>query len=192
MTVFDNIGMLDECVAAQFPCDMEATDGTPLTVTPMVASDWEMLERFLKATPQEEHRYFRRDASDPARVERWCSELDYRHTLPLLAWHGDQIVADGILQRDAGLWTSHVGTVRLLVHPDFRRRGIGTAMMRQLVTVAAETDLHKVKYDCAADQQDLLEFLMHTGFVEAARLPEFIRDSGGRLHEMVVMVRDLA
>jgi acetyltransferase len=183
---------LHECIAARYPRDIQLPDGTTLTLTPLVPSDWEFLERFLRETPEEDRRYFRREASDPARVERWCRELDYRHNLPLLAWQGERIAADGVLQRESGLWTSHVGRVRLLVHPDFRGRGLGRRMMHELFEVARHVQLHKVVYECAAQQTGLIGFLRSLGFQEAARLKEFIRDRRGELDDMLLWVMPLA
>ena len=182
---------LTELVGRRYPRAVEPEIGLRLTLTPMVASDWQLLERFLRDTPDAERRYFRREATDPARVERWCSELDYQHIFPLLAWQDDQIVADAVLQREPSLWTSHVGKLRLLVHSTFRGRGVGRCMVHELVDLACQLDLHKVIYECAAEQQSLIAFLQRVGFSNVARLPDFIRDRDGMLHDMVVMSKSL-
>lgn len=183
---FDDNPELGERVAARYPREEYG-----LTIVPMVASDWPMLEKLLADTPAEERRFFRRGQSDHSRVERWCKQLDYRHTLPLLAWKDDRIVADGVLERESGLWTSHVGKVRLLVHPSERRRGLGGMILRELIAVGAALNLHKLVYECAAEQQSLIAFLKRMRFKEAARLPEFICDFDGGLHNLVVMVHEL-
>ena len=183
---FDDNPELDERVAARYPREEYG-----LTIVPMVASDWPMLERLLADTPAEEQRFFRRGEADRTRVERWCKQLDYRHTLPLLAWQDDRILADGVLERESGLWSSHVGKIRLLVHPAERRRGLGGMMLRELIAVAAALNLHKLVYECAAEQRSLIAFLKLLRFKEAARLPEFIRDFQGGLHDLVVMVHEL-
>ena len=116
-------------LANRSPAAIRATSNLPtarrLTLTPMVPSDWQFLETFPPAVPESEQRFFRQDTTIAERVERWCSELDYRHVLPLLAWNGDRIVGDATLEQEPGLWTAHVAKIRLLVHPDFRRRGVG-------------------------------------------------------------------
>ena len=102
MTTLDAIRPPEEiegAIANRFPRETVLGNGTEISLTRMVPSDWQFLEQFLKATPDEERRFFRREASVPERVERWCRELDYHHILPVLAWDRDRVVADGILQR---------------------------------------------------------------------------------------------
>lgn len=178
-------------IAQHYPGTIALADGTELSLTPMVPSDWELLERFLHDVPPEEKKFFRHEASEPARVERWCRELDYTHVLPLLVWSGDRIVADGILERDLGLWTSHVGKVRLVVHPELRGRGIGRALLRELIVAARHVRLHKLLAEVAAEQADMQGLLQSEGFSEAARLSQFVRDRNGQLHDLVMLVASL-
>jgi RimJ/RimL family protein N-acetyltransferase len=157
----------------------------------MVASDWEAVRDFLTAVPETERQFLREDISEPSIVDRWCANLDYHHILPLLAWEGARIVADASLHQDPGLWTAHVGKVRLLVHPEYRGRGLGSEMIRQLVDVAREFDLQKVAAECATEQGELIALLRRLGFREVARLPDFVCDRNNRLHEMVLLVYNL-
>ena len=182
---------IDEPIGGRYPHEIQLKDGTDLTVTPMVASDWEALRAFLAAVPDADRQFLREDISEPAIVDRWCANLDYQHILPLLAWDGAAIVADASLHQDPGLWTAHIGKVRLLVHPRFRGRGLGSAMVRQLVDVAREFNLQKVAAECATEQAELIALLRRLGFREAARLPDFVCDRDSRLHEMVLLVYNL-
>jgi len=188
---------LGELIAGRYPREIDVADREDagsgrLTLTPMVPSDWQFLETFLRAVPNAEQRFFRQDTTIAERVEQWCSELDYRHILPLLAWSGDRIVADAVLEQEPGLWSAHVGKIRMLMHPEFRRRGIGGRLLRELVELARELGLHKLVYECAADQTELMDHLKRCNFISAARLPDFIRDREGKLHDMVLMVRSVA
>lgn len=102
------------------------------------------------------------------------------------------MVADGTLNQDPGLWTAHLGKLRVLVHPDFRRQGLGSVITRELVSVATAQGLNKAVVECASEQGDLVRFLGDEGFREAARLEGFVQDRNNENHAMVVMVRDLA
>jgi GNAT superfamily N-acetyltransferase len=191
MSLLTTPNELHDFIAARYPRDLQLADGMLLTLTPLVASDWTFLEEFVGAIPDEDRRFFRRDASDQDRVHRWCSRIDFQHVLPLLAWIGRTIVADAVLEREQGMWTSHLGKARLLVHPEYRERGLGQIMLRELADVATLMGLHKLVHECAAEQMELLDFLNAHGFSEAGRLARFVRDRDGNLSDMVVMSRDL-
>jgi len=182
---------LAECVSARFPREIDIPDGSKLTLAQMVASDWQFLEDLLRTTPAVERQFFRHDVSDAERVQRWCSELDYRHNLPLLAWHGGRIVADATLEQEPGFWTAHVAKVRLLVRPEYRRRGVATRLMGSLIELAGDLGLHRLVYECAAEQTELMAYLMRLDFKPAATLPEFICDRDGKFHDMVFMVHNV-
>lgn len=180
---------LADVVSSRYPQEVELGGGTKLTFAPMVASDWQFLEDLLRTTPDEERQFFRHDTSDAERVRLWCSQLDYRNVLPLLAWQGGRIVADATLEQETGFWTAHVAKVRLLVRPEFRRHGLGALMLKSLIEFAADLGLHRLVYECAAEQTELMSFLMRLEFKPAATLPQFIRDRNGQFHDMVFMVR---
>jgi GNAT superfamily N-acetyltransferase len=179
-------------IGARYPREVRLRDGTTLTFAPLVASDGPMLEDLLHAIPADEQRFFRRDSSEAGRVERWCRELDYEHYFPLVAWDGGAIVADGVLEREPGWWTAHVGRFRVMVHPDYRRRGLATRIARELIDVARDLHLHKLVCETAGEQESEIELARSLGFDEAARLPEFICDRDGHLHELVLLIKELA
>lgn len=183
---------LGKPIAERYPRELQLDDGLRLTLTPMVPSDWQYLESFLHAVPEPERKFFRQDSSIAERVEQWCSALDYRNLLPLLAWSGDRIVGDATLEQEPGLWTAHVAKIRILVHPDFRRQGIGGRLLNELVELARELGLHKLLVECAAEQIELMKHFDQCNFTASARLKDFIRDRSGKFHDMVLMVRDLS
>ena len=178
-------------VVGRYPREVRLRDGAELTLAPLVASDGPMLEHLLHAIPPEEQRFFRRESSEAGRVERWCRELDYDHYFPLVAWDGGEIVADGVLEREPGLWTSHVGRFRVMVHPDYRRRGLATRIARELIDVARDLHLHKLMCETAGRQESEIALARSLGFEEAARLPEFICDRDAQLHELVLLIKNL-
>jgi GNAT superfamily N-acetyltransferase len=183
---------MQQLVSATYPKEVTLRDNTEVTLTPMVPSDWQLVGEFLSAIPDEDRLFLRHDISDPAIVERWCAELDYKHVFPLLAWVNGRVVADGTLNQDPGLWTAHLGKLRVLVHPEFRRLGLGSVITEELMSIATAQGLNKAVVECAAEQKDLIRFLGEEGFREAARLDGFVKDRKGADHTLVILVRDLA
>lgn len=56
------------------------------------------------------------------------------------------------------------------VHPDFRRQGVGSALMRQLTTNLVGLGVAKLRTEVDWDAPDLLVFFHHEGFRPAARI----------------------
>lgn len=182
---------IERIVADRYPREVAVKDGQSVTLTPMVPSDWELLGRFLARIPDQERLFLRHDITSAEIVEQWCRELDYKHIFPLLAWIGGEVVADGTLHLEPGLWTSHLGRLRILVDPQRRRSGIGSLLIEELCDVGAALGLHKVVVECAAEQTDLVNMLERIDFGQAARFEGFVQDRNRQLHDLVVMVRSL-
>jgi GNAT superfamily N-acetyltransferase len=182
---------IERIVADRYPKEVPVKNGTSVTLTPMVPSDWNLLGEFLARIPDHERVFLRHDISSSGIVEQWCTELDYKHIFPLLAWIGGDIVADGTLHLEPGLWTSHLGRLRVLVDPSRRRLGIGALLAEELCDVGAALGLHKVVVECAAEQAELVAMLERAGFQQAARLEGFVLDRNNQLHDLLVMVRGL-
>lgn len=179
-------------IRRRYPKTVVQPDGRSLVLTPLVRSDWPMVEQFLAGVLPTDRRYFRRGTTDPERIHEWCQQLNYEHRFPLVVWDGKEIVGEGILERDQGYWTSHVGRVRLLVKGSARRLDIGTLLLGELVELAKAFGLHRLACECAAGQFELIAFLHKRGFTQGARLKDYVRDQAGIVHDMVIMVYDLA
>jgi hypothetical protein len=52
--------------------------------------------------------------------------------------------------------------------------------------------LHKLVCETAGEQAAEIGLARRLGFVEAARLPEFVCDQTGGLHELVLLIKNLS
>ena len=172
-------------IAERYPLTLRLSNGSALMVSPVGRTDLHLLDQFVQNVPFADRGFLYQDLS--VIVERWCADLDEEHCLPLLARRGERIVADASLHLEPEPWMSHIGKLRVFVHPDERGCGIGSALVGHLQSVAAELGRHKLVCECAAEQSELIALLRKLLFREEARLPEFIRDPRGRLHDMVLM-----
>lgn len=177
---------LDPQFDDRFPREISLPGVGGITVTPLVLSDCELLLKFLDGMTDEDRRFFRCDAADLERVRWWCSRLDHQDCVPLLAWRGDRIVADAILEIEREPDASHNGQaqVRLMVHPEFRQRGIARMMICELVSLAQSLGVDGLSYDCAPEQTGLIACLRHCGFRQQL-------EGNGASRPAVRMVRSL-
>ncbi len=62
-------------------------------------------------------------------IHGWCQNIDYGRNLPLLGILDGRIAGVATLHQQLGGWKRHVGRVSVLVHPQFRGRGLARTLM---------------------------------------------------------------
>ncbi len=142
---------------------------------------------FLEAMPEGDRTFFKEEI-DVGTVERWCREE--RHPRWLLM---DEDRPAGMLSIIPGAaWSSHVGELRIVVSPDFRRRGIGRRLARTGLTEAVRLGLQKIVVEVVADKEGDIEMFTSIGFRPEALLADQIKDRSGQLHDLVVLSHDVS
>jgi len=166
-------------------------DGTKVLLRPMVAEDQDALYSFFKAVPKEDARYLRDDVASRLIVENWANNLDYAKTLPILALKNGTIIADATLNRRRFGWKWHLGTVRLFVHSDYRKVGLGQLMVREIADIAFKLELEKLIAEVPDINISAINAFMKAGFYRAATIPNLVKDRDNRPLDVVVMIKDI-
>lgn len=153
---------------------------------PLRRSDAGALIAFFKRIPIDECRLFKDDVRDPKVIRSWCAKPDFRRVLPLLAFKGRRVVGDASLHRLRSGWSRHVARIRLTLDPEVRGRGLGSALVREFISLAKDLRiaiLHAEVLDVQKDARDLFKGLE---FEEVATLPEHAIDLAGRPHDVLL------
>lgn len=166
-------------------------DGTKVLLRPMVAEDQDALYTFFKAVPKEDARYLRDDVASRLIVENWANNLDYAKTLPILALKNGTIIADATLNRRRFGWKWHLGTVRLFVHRDYRKVGLGHLMIEQIADIAFKLELEKLIAEVPDINISAINAFTKAGFYRAATIPNLVKDRENRPLDVVVMIKDI-
>ncbi len=162
--------------------------GDRVTIRPMVPGDGDALLDFFRRIPEEDRFYLKEDVTSPAVIRRWAEGLDYSRALPLLALAGNSVIADGTLHRRRAGARRHIGEIRIVVEPEYRHQGVATALMRELITIAKDSDLDVLTFEVVADEQaPAIATAEALGFVRLAVLPNHVRDIHGKPHDLVVL-----
>ena len=170
-----------------YPRKVTLRDGTEVVLKPMVAEDRDALLKFFQLIPAADRYYLRDDVASPQVIDRWARELDYDRVLPLLAWVGTRIVADGTLHRQRAGGRQHIGELRLVVDPEHRQRGVDTAIIHDLVSMVHGSLLERVFMEVVAEGEgQAVEALQWLGFRKLAVLPRYARNMDGRVHDVVI------
>lgn len=166
-------------------------DGTKVLVRPMVAGDKDALYEFFKKVPRDEARYLRDDVANILIVEKWAENLDYAKTLPILALKNGTVIADATLNRRRFGWKWHLGTVRLFVHRDFRKVGLGQLMIEEIAAIAFHLELEKLVVEIPDFNLAAIKTFEKAGFYRVAVLPNFVKDRENMPVDLVVMTKDV-
>ena len=114
---------------------------------PLVAADEEAFHEFFRHVPEQERLLFKHRVTDLQVIRDWCQRIDYGKILPLLAIADDKIVADASLHQQLGGWKRHIGRISVVVHPDYRGRGLARTLVQELIDIARDVGLQKRQTD---------------------------------------------
>lgn len=171
-----------------YPKQTVLRDETPATLKPMTEKDGESLGEFFLRVPPEDRYFLKEDVTSPKVIARWVAELDYDRALPILVWVGDRIVADGTLHRTRSLAHQHVGEVRIVVDPEFRDKGIGTALLHEIAVMANENGLEKLILQAVAEKEDAaIRAADNIGFVKVGTLKNYAKGADSHPYDLVIM-----
>jgi L-amino acid N-acyltransferase YncA len=172
----------------RYPKEITLKDGARVTFRPMAPEDVERLWDFFRLIPLEDKMYFREDVDRREEVERWAQNLDDDTVLPVLALSEGRVVGDATLHRNKTGWKQRVGTVRILIAPDFRHRGLGTSMIRELRHLGEKASLHYLLAEVIEEQQAAIRAFEKLGFERTVVYRNYVNDQRGRLHNLVVLL----
>lgn len=173
---------------ARYPREVELRGGERVCLRPMAAGDAEALLAFFKRVPEEERFFLKEDVTSPAVIKGWADQLDYDRALPLLAFAGDRAIADAVLIRRRGGARAHLAELRLVVDPEYRGRGLGLTLLRDLAEIAWDAELDQLVFELVKDvQDDAIEAAGFLGATTLGTLPELVKDGSGRPHDLVYL-----
>jgi L-amino acid N-acyltransferase YncA len=176
-----------------YPKKMTLRDGTTITLRPMTGEDAEGLLQFFLAVPEEERWYLKEDVTSPRVIHKWADEIDYRRALPILALSDEErIVADAVLIRRRGGSRAHTGEFRIVVATDFRHRGLGAALIRELCDIANDAGLERITAEMVVGaEDDAINAAEWLGFYKVATMEGMAKDQQGHDCDVVIMTMPL-
>jgi RimJ/RimL family protein N-acetyltransferase len=171
----------------QYPKKINLREGTEIILRPMVAEDEDKLLEFFRAIPEEDRIYLADDVTSRKVIRRWCKELDYNTVLPILAEKDGVIIGDSTLRHTRLGWMRHVGHIRSVVSIDWRRKGVATVLVGELIEHAIMRGLDKLVFRAMDTQVSAINAMKAMGFVKEAVLKEHVVDLRGRPHDLIIM-----
>ena len=134
-----------------------------------------------------------KDAFDPAFGEAWNRRqvedaLRFPHTSAIVHFTSDEEAAGFALSRIAA---DEEELLLLGVRPDFRRHGIGSALMKALCTDAAKRGAARLFLEMR-DGNSALAFYRKHAFAPIGRRRDYYRGEDGVRYDAITFARELA
>jgi RimJ/RimL family protein N-acetyltransferase len=176
---------------AEYPKTVKLKDDKKITLKLMVSDNLDALYEFYKLIPETERMYLRVDVTDRKNVERRFGNLNYDYVYPILAFDENKIIGIATLFRPEFGWKRNLGEVRVLISPDYQRKGLATIFVRELFFHALRAKIYKLEAEMTESQESAIAAFERLGFREEARLKKHVTDIRGRRRDLVVMTLDI-
>ena len=154
-----------------------------MDVQPLRAELVAPLQEFFRRVPESDHASFAEDVFAPGLAEAWLADTRARRAV---AVEGEQVVGYVAVLPLVG-WSSHVGSLRVVVDPATRGRGVGRALARHGLLTSLELGLTKTVVEVVADAVPAIGMFEAIGFEPEALLRDHVRDKTGQLRDLVVL-----
>ncbi len=165
-------------------------DGLRVLIRPLGPKDRDALVALFGNLPQEETHSFRSKVTEPGLVASWAEDPDYGRVFPLVAVVSDRIVGNCTLHLGRG-YTRHTAEIRIFLAREFRRRGIGSAMVRSQLEIARKLGLHQVIAEVVETRPQVIHAFERLGFERQFVWKDLFMTPEGETIDMVVLVNYL-
>jgi len=162
-------------------------DGTKVLIRDQTLDDLDILMDFYLALPDQDRRYLRVDVTDLDVVKQRLELSKGGYLFRRGALDNDKIVATGALEIFPDAWRKHQGEIRVIVAEEFRRKGLGMIMMRELYLMALEKEVELLVTRQLRPQIAARNICRKLGFREELMVPDYLHDLTGATQDMVLM-----
>ncbi|MFQ5343196.1 MAG: GNAT family N-acetyltransferase [Anaerolineae bacterium] len=162
-----------DTILERYPKEVTLGDGTRITLRPLRESDTEMLLDLFQGVSEHDLRFLKDNVADPQVVRNWTANINYARVLPIVAEIDGRIVADATLHHKAIAPYADKGELRMFVHVEFRRQGLGDILFQEIRDIARDLGLRKLVMEIFVDETGLIDMLQRRGFTREAILPVY-------------------
>src|SRR5881628_264521 len=127
--------MLDS-ILEEYPKEISLKEGFQSVLRPLKVSDEKVFHEFFLAVPEQERMFIKHRVTEPEVIRDWCRKIDLGRNLPLLALNDGKIIGDATLHQQLGGWKRHIARVSVLVHPQYRGRGLARTLVTEVIELA--------------------------------------------------------
>lgn len=180
-----------ESMLRDYPKEVTLKSGEKVILRPMVKEDEQRLLDFFLRLPEKDRLFLKNDVTDPDVIKSWAQNINYEHVIPILAEIDDRIIGDATLHRRTTDQPINIGEVRIVIDKDFRRRGLGTRLAKEVYYLALSKKMNRLVAEVVEDQYAVIKTFEILGFRREKVLENQAKDLHGRTHNLVVMTENV-
>ena len=175
-----------------YPRQVSLPDGGEATFRLMTPSDRDVVLGLARSLPYDDLLFLRMDITQPRAVDEWLANVETGRTITVVAEIGGKMAGYASVHVNEVLWTRHVGEIRIIIAPKFRRLNLGRRLAQEVFAIAKNIGLRKVVAHMTPDQAAARATFESLGFQAEALLADFVVDLEGRTRDLLVMSYDIA
>jgi len=166
-------------------------DGTEVLFRHLKKKDKNQLSIFFKSLPNYDRLYLRRDITDKETVRKIIKTSKSGENPKIIALDKSGIIAYGLLELDNRHWKKHSAEIRLLISKDYRRKGLGMHMARELYSLAISKKVEEIVVKMMRPQKAAISIFKRLRFKQEAVLPDYVMDLEGKKQDLIIMCCDV-
>ncbi len=174
-----------------YPKSIELEDGKIITFSIMTDGDLEEVIGFFQSLPEKDRLYLRSDTANPENVRRRFGNPNYETMFPILARADKELIGMATLWRAAFGWMRNLGEVRVVIAPEYQKKGLATILTRELFFQALKKKLYKLQAELMDTQVSAMSAFEKLGFRKEATLRKQVTDITGVRRDLVIMSLDV-
>jgi L-amino acid N-acyltransferase YncA len=159
----------------EYPKELELIDKTRVTIRPVEPVDVEGLYKFFSKITRLDLLVYKDDVTKWENVEGWFAASNYGKAFQLIVLSKDKIVAKGSLHSE-GLYWSHAAELKLIVDPNYRRKGLGSKLFNILLYEGLKRHFEKIIVRYISDNISFTKILNRYGFKPETVLSCYVKD----------------
>jgi L-phenylalanine/L-methionine N-acetyltransferase len=175
----------------EFPKHVRLKENKRAVLRPLEKSDEKDFHKLFLDIPEQERMFIKHRVQDVKVIREWCRKIDLGRNFPLVATIGGKIVGVATLHQRLGGWKRHIGRVSVLVHPDYRGRGLATRLVTEILDIARNAGLEKVEAAFIAEQDAAIKMFAMLGFRKLVHLEDYVKDMQAITHDYILMGLEL-
>jgi RimJ/RimL family protein N-acetyltransferase len=181
-----------ELAGRTYPQQVKLAGGREATLRLMNKDDRDGVLALARSLPPDDLLFLRMDITDPSVVDQWLSRLGSLRTITVLAEIEGRLAGYASVHHNEVLWTRHVGEIRMIIDPKFRRLHLGHRLANEVFALAKGLGLKKITAQMTPDQAGARATFERLGFQPEALLADYVVDRKGQTRDLLIMSYDIA